>query len=94
MLCLCVDDLKQRILKFDLHPELIEAIVNTLHAVSHSSFFVLFFCWKKTVGVGAFSALMLLVGRQEGHPACKKLSGGVLAWLSVWSEVQTCIWPS
>ena len=25
---------------------------------------------------------MLLVGRQEGHPACKKLSGGVLAWLS------------
>jgi len=42
----------------------------------------------------AFSALMLLVGRQEGHPACKKLSGGVLAWLSVWSEVQTYIWPS
>jgi len=31
----------------------------------------------------AFSALMLLVGRQEGHPACKKLSGGMLAWLCV-----------
>ena len=42
----------------------------------------------------AFSALTLLVGWQEGHPACKKLIGGVLAWLSVWSEVQTCIWPS
>jgi len=42
----------------------------------------------------AFSALTLLVGRQEGHPACKKLSGGVLAWLSVWSEVQTCICSS
>ena len=42
----------------------------------------------------AFSALTLLVGRQEGDPACKKQSGGVLAWLSVWSEVQTCIWPS
>jgi len=42
----------------------------------------------------AFSALTLLVGQQEGHPACKKQSGGVLAWLSVWSEVQTCIWPS
>jgi len=42
----------------------------------------------------SFSALTLLVGRQEGHPACKKLSGGVLAWLSVWSEAQTCIWPS
>jgi len=39
----------------------------------------------------AFSTLMLLVGWQEGHPACKKLSGGVLVWLSVWSEVQTCI---
>jgi len=33
----------------------------------------------------AFSALTLLVGWQEGHPACKKLSGGVLAWLSVWN---------
>jgi len=42
----------------------------------------------------AFSALTLLVGWQEGHPACKKLSGGVLAWLSVWSEVLTCVWPS
>jgi len=27
----------------------------------------------------SFSALTLLVGRQEGHPALKKLSGGVLA---------------
>jgi len=44
--------------------------------------------------LSAFSALTLLVGRQEGHPACKTLIGGVLAWLSVWSEVQTCIWPS
>ena len=38
--------------------------------------------------------LALLVGWQEGDPACKKLSGGVLAWLSIWSKVQTCIWPS
>ena len=35
----------------------------------------------------AFSVLTLLVGRQEGHPVCKKLSGGVLVWLSAWSEV-------
>jgi len=34
----------------------------------------------------AFSALTLMVGWQEGHPAFeKKLSGGVLAWLSVWN---------
>ena len=44
--------------------------------------------------VFAFSVLTLLVGRQEGHLACKKLSGGMLAWLSVWVEVQICIWPS
>ena len=42
----------------------------------------------------AFSALTLLVGQQEGQPTCKKLSGGVLAWLFVWSDVQICIWPS
>ena len=47
-----------------------------------------------TSSVLAFSALTLLTEQQEGHPACKKLSVGVLAWLSVWSEVQTCIWPS
>ena len=52
------------------------------------------FTYKMVVKTSAFSALTLLVGRQEGHPACKKLSGGVLAWSSVWSEVQTCIWPS
>ena len=40
----------------------------------------------------AFSALTQLVWWQEGHLACKKMSGGVLAWLSVWSEMQTCIW--
>ena len=37
---------------------------------------------------------MLLVGWQEGHPSCKKQSGGVLVWLSVWSKVHTCILPS
>ena len=42
----------------------------------------------------AFSALTLLVGQQEEHQACKKLSGGVLAWLSFWCKVQTFIWPS
>jgi len=39
-------------------------------------------------------ALTLLVWWQEGHPACNKLSGWVLVWLSVWSDVQICIWPS
>jgi len=52
---------------------------------------LLFLC---SVFHNAFSALTLLVGRQEGHPACKKLSGVVLAWLSVWSEVLACTCPS
>ena len=60
------------------------SVNNTNHLLSYSV----------VSAVYAFSALMLLVGQQEGHPACKKLSSGVLAWLSVWSEVQTCIWPS
>ena len=33
-------------------------------------------------------------GGKKGIPPVKKLSGGVLALLSVWSEVLTCIWPS
>ena len=61
------------------------------------SFILIFICEYfpfNAFSAFAFSALTLLVGRQEGHPACKKQSGGVLAWLSVWSEVQTCIWLS
>jgi len=46
----------------------------------------------------SFSALTLLVGHQEEHPAHKKLNDRILVWLSVWSqwsEVQMiCIWPS
>ena len=45
----------------------------------------------------AFSALTLLVGRQEELKSIRpvKMSGEVLAWLSVRSEVQMiCIWSS
>jgi len=43
----------------------------------------------------AFSALTLLVGHQEEHLAYKKLSDEVLAWISLWNEVQMiCIWSS
>ena len=43
-------------------------------------------------GSFAFSALTLLVGWQEGHPACKNwvVDDGVV----IWDEMQTCIWPS
>ena len=36
----------------------------------------------------AFSASMLLIGRQKEHI---KLSGGMLAWLSVWGEMQGAV---
>ena len=42
----------------------------------------------------AFSALTLLLGNRKGIQPVKKPSGGVLAWLSVWSKMQTCICPS
>ena len=34
------------------------------------------------------------LGSRKGIQPVKNLSGGLLAWLSVWSEMQTCIWPS
>jgi len=60
-------------------------------------------CWNTKAAISlkwyvvaiTFSALTLLVGRQEEHSAHKKLSDRVLAWLSVWSVVQMiCIWSS
>jgi len=56
---------------------------------THTAWKHIFRCFSSMCAVHqfAFSASTLLVGRQEGHPACKKLSVGVLAWLSVWSEV-------
>jgi len=57
-------------------------VVAAAAAVISNLYFILCCCYV------AFNALTLWVGQQEGHPACKKLCGGVLAWLSVWSEVQ------
>jgi len=35
------------------------------------------------------SAMTLLIGRQEGHPACKKLGVGLLM-VTIWLELCTC----
>ena len=46
----------------------------------------------RTVSKVFFSALTLLVGRQEGHPACKKYGdGGARHWL-VWMEWHPARW--
>ena len=34
------------------------------------------------------------LGCRKGILLVNKVSGGVLAWLSGWREVQTCVWPS
>jgi len=52
------------------------------------------FCSRAYSRTACLQCFNLLVRQQEGHPACKKLSGWMLTWLSVWSEVQACIWPS
>ena len=48
------------------------------------------------VGLEDLPSVLWLDARDDrkGIRPVKKLSGGVLAWLSVWREVQTCIWPS
>jgi len=54
-------------------------------------------CHSKTVNLiwpTCVHALMLLVGRQEGYLACKKITGGMLAWLCLYVKVQICMWPS
>jgi len=38
------------------------------------------------------SALTLLLGCQEEHPACKKFGDEMLEWIFVWSEVQIICW--
>ena len=54
-------------------------------------------CCLNCVNSGEFLPSVLwhcwLSGRKGIWPV-KKLSGGVLMWLSVWSEVQACIWFS
>ena len=51
-----------------------------------------FFTFRHSAfGLQCFDAVGWAAGRASG---LQKKSGGVLAWLSVWSLVQTCIWPS
>ena len=51
------------------------------HTVTHTLFAITVWINKGLLAnLIAFSALTLLVGWQEEHPACKKLNGGMLAW--------------
>jgi len=52
----------------------------------------LHFGFLQILGIYAFSALTLLVGRQEGHPACKKTEwwgGGMVICLERGADLHT-----
>ena len=56
-------------------------------AFTQSSIFPSFsFCYLRNFSALSFSALTLLVGCQEGHPARKNLTVEVLEWLSSWAK--------
>jgi len=61
-----------------------------MHALAGFPNFTFPFIHKRN----ALSALTLLAERHEGHPACKKLSSGVLAWLSVWGKCRFAYGPA
>ena len=70
------------------------SVVNCLSVslfVDYCQFFVVKFCLQCRC-LQCFDTIGWAAGRASG--LWKNLSGGMLAWLSVWSEVQTCIWPS
>jgi len=71
----------------DLHMAQLMPLPLTVSCSSKSQF-VLPFSYQLTCC--AFSALTLLVGWQERHLACKKLSVGLVVWF-VWGEVHTNI---
>ena len=65
-------------------------IVYTFRLVFLSTLIFRNICHTSPAFYPAFSALTLLVGWQEEHPACKKIEWWLLPQVSVWGEVQTC----
>jgi len=71
-----------------LNFSVVKCVTKTYSAVGFGVCVFCRFFIARFLGGFTFGTLTLLVGQQEGHPVCKKLSDGVLAWLSVWSKVQ------
>jgi len=61
-----------------MRPYVIRLLKSVMHGQCNARIMVTFL---------AFSASMLLVGRQERHPACKKLSGGVVICLELGADM-------
>ena len=58
--------------------------------------FSLYYVWRCAFSACAVSALPLVLWHcwLGGKKGIRPVKNFVLAWLSVWSEMQTCIWPS
>jgi len=56
-----------------LHDTSIASEVTTLWLYANMFIIIIYYYYYYCGSVVSFSALTLLVGRQEGHPACKKL---------------------
>jgi len=61
------------------HISLIVTFFCIFQQSAHITYFPHKLAFLSAICVSITRALTLLVGRQEGHPACKKLSGEVLA---------------
>ena len=61
---------------------------------SVSLLLVTFSLWYSYFITGTEVLWCCRLGGRKGIRPVKNLSGGMLAWLSVWSEVHSCIWPS
>ena len=71
-----------------------QVAANVAHCTSDTLFLILVIVTYIHMILPSVRWRCRLGGRKGIRPVKKTLSGGVLAWLSVWSEMQTCIWPS
>jgi len=74
---------------FSFHGSWFNLQLSFFVAVNKISVYLSFFIVFGRAGFKCVEALgRIIIGRQEGHPACKKQSGWVLVWLSDWSKEQ------
>ena len=66
-----------------------DSIINTVVAI-----IIIFLNLGRSSRGGRQKLILEIITLKVNHPLLIAMSCGVLAWLSDWSEVQTCIWPS
>ena len=69
-----------------------QAVATIMSQLDSRGFFAFLAYFFSVLCLQCFDTVGWAAGRAYGLQ--KKQSGGVLVWLSVWSKVQTCIWPS